>query len=137
MPINIDRALGIHAQALILRSRRAEVLAANLANADTPNYKARDIDFKAALTAAQNQLVTHTARAETTHPAHIALAAPAQSIPDVELVYREPQQSNVDGNTVDAQKEHSEFMQNALQYQASLTFLSGRIRSLLTAIRGE
>ena len=135
MPINIDRALGIHAQALLLRGRRTEVLAANLANADTPNYKARDIDFAATLNEIRNNSGGESPRVGVTHAKHMSPHAP--SGPAFELLYRTPQQPSIDGNTVDAQREHAEFMKNAVQYQASLSFLGGRLRTLLTAIRGE
>lgn len=134
MPTEIDRALGISAQALSLRARRAEVLAANLANADTPNYKARDIDFSTALSAAQRQLSSNDGGLRLTSPDHIPLPGDAGS---VELLYRTPPQASLDGNSVDTQTEHAAFMENAVRYQASLSFLSGRIRTLLTAIRGE
>ncbi len=130
--MNIDKAFGIHAVALQLRARRAEVLAANLANADTPNYKARDLDFKAALKAAAGR--ESAAALRTTHPRHIGGQGNAGG---VELRYRVPTQPSADGNTVDTQREQAAFAENALQYQASLTFLNGKIRSLKTAIKGE
>ena len=130
-----DAALGIHPQALLVGARRAEVLAANIANADTPGYKARDIDFRAALSGAQSQMQPSTTRLVTTDPAH--LTAAAGELPDETLLYRTPSQPSIDGNTVDAQVEYSQFSQNALHYQASLTFLSNRIKNLLTAIRGD
>lgn len=136
MPINIDSALGIHADALALRSRRAEVLANNLANADTPHYKARDFDFKSSLAKAQGQSPINSVRLVTTQSGHIAANAGAGRI-DAELQYRIPSQPSLDGNTVDTQIEQAEFTQNAIQYQTSLTFLSGKIRGLLTAIRGD
>jgi len=136
MPIDFEHALGIHAEALTLRSQRAQVLAANLANADTPHYKARDIDFQSVLSAEQQQTAPETVPLETTDPAHLVLSGQDNPM-GVELQYRQPYQSAIDGNTVDAQREHAEFMQNALQYQASLTFLSARLRTLLTAIRGD
>lgn len=133
MPMDLDSALGLHADALSLRARRAELLAANLAHADTPGYRARDLDFRAALAeASEGRAVPALA---TTHPRHLGAAAGAAD--RAEVLYRHPHQAAVDGNTVDTQREHAEFMQNALQYQASLTFLSARIRGLLTAIRGE
>lgn len=136
MPITIDSALGNHPQALTLRSQRAEVLAANLANADTPNYKARDIDFKSVLSTAQNSLSSAGAALPLAadNAAHIQ---PLASQSQAELLYRNPSQPSVDGNTVDSQVEYTEFARNALQYQASLTFLSGNIKMLLTAIRGD
>ena len=140
MPITIDNALGIHPQALTLRSQRAEVLAANLANADTPNYKARDIDFKSVLSAAQNTTSGPGTSTSTGLPLSASNAAHIQPLAgqsQAEILYRNPNQPSVDGNTVDSQVEYTEFARNALQYQASLTFLSGRIKTLLTAIRGD
>jgi len=125
----IDKAIGIHAQALQLRARRAELLASNLANADTPNYKARDLDFRSALTEAQQstQLVT-------TAPGHIASQG---GVAGAETLYRVPLQSSLDGNTVDSQMEQSRFAENAVRYRATLRFLGGTISTLMTAIRGE
>ena len=136
MPITLDNALGIHPQALVLRSQRAEVLAANLANADTPNYKARDIDFKSVLGAAQTNSANSGAPVTlaATNSGHMQ---PVSYPSNAELLYRQPHQPSVDGNTVDSQIEYTEFARNALQYQASLTFLGGRIKGLLTAIRGD
>ncbi|MDH4133531.1 MAG: flagellar basal body rod protein FlgB [Gammaproteobacteria bacterium] len=135
MPFNIDAALGIHPQALALRARRAEVLAANLANSDTPNYKARDIDFRAALSGAVAAQGTNGLTLAATDVAH----QPGENGAGVNaaLLYRTPMQPSIDGNTVDQHLEYSQFAQNALQYQASLTFLGGRIKTLLTAIRGD
>ena len=109
-------------------------LAANIANADTPNYKARDIDFRALLGGAQAQQAT--ARLVATNAAHLPDAEAAGNLGGA-LMYRMPLQPSIDGNTVDPQAEYAQFAQNALQYQSSLTFLSGRIRTLLTAIRGD
>lgn len=134
MPITIDSALGIHPQALTLRSQRAEVLAANMANADTPDYKARDIDFKSVLSATQSAGGNGALPMAASNVAHIQ---PLPSLSQAEVLYRNPRQPSVDGNTVDSQVEYTEFARNALQYQSSLTFLSGRIKTLLTAIRGD
>jgi flagellar basal-body rod protein FlgB len=131
MPISLDTALGIHAQALALRARRAEVLAANLANADTPGYKARDLDFAGTLAGAQGGAMGLAATARR------HLAGEPVTPGSGELLYRVPMQPSIDGNTVDTHTEYAEFALNALQYQASLTFLNGRIRTLTTAIRGE
>lgn len=130
MPIDIDSALGIHPQAMILRARRAEVLANNLANADTPNFKARDVDFRSVLRAVQND----GTNLRTTHTQHLQ---PSGSPAQPEVKFRNPHQASIDGNTVDAQVEYAEFARNSIEYQASLRFLDGRIRSLLTAIRGD
>ncbi len=128
MSIRFDAALGIHARALELRSQRAEVIAANLANADTPNYLARDVDFHAALARAQGG-----GAMTATDPRH--LQAPGSGAG--ELKFRVPTQPAVDGNTVDTQHESAAFAENALHYQGSLRLLNGRIRSLISAIRGE
>lgn len=133
MPISFDSALGIHPHALTLWSQRAEVLTANLANADTPGYKARDIDFKAALQQVQGQGAALSL--EATHAGH--LPSSAGRLPGGEALYRIPSQASIDGNTVDSQVEHSKFMQNALQYQASLDFLNGRFKGLVSALKGE
>lgn len=128
MPISLDAALGIHPMALSLRAERAGVLAANLANADTPHYKARDVDFAAQLKQASSEALA------ATHSAHFRAVS---ELPGGALLYRAPMQSAVDGNTVDTQIEQAEFGRNAVQYQASLTFLSGRFHTLLSAIRGD
>jgi flagellar basal-body rod protein FlgB len=133
MPFNIDSALGIFPKALALQARRAEMLAANLANADTPNYKARDIDFKAALQSAQE--MTGATGLQRTQAGHIAADADMEAMGLVR--YRVPHQSSLDGNTVNAEMEQAEFTRNAIQYQATLTFLGGRIRTMMTAIRGD
>ena len=132
MPINFTQALGIHPEALSIRARRAEILAANMANADTPGYKARDIDFKAALAGAQND--DPQLSLKRTSPSHIA----GTLVDDpLAVKFRVPNQPSVDGNTVDADRERSEFASNAVGYEASLTFLNGRLSSLMTAIKGD
>ncbi len=133
MPINFDTAFGIHDDALMLHGRRAGILAANLANADTPHYKARDIDFKAVL--GQVSGTQGGPRLTTTHPRH--LAGTGSGVPGGELQYRVPHQPSLDGNTVDTDIEQAAFMENGLRYQASLRFLGGRIKTLMTAIRGD
>lgn len=134
MPFNIDSALGIFPQALALHARRAEMLASNLANADTPNYKARDIDFKAALQSAQGQ-TPGAVGLKRTQAGHIGSDSDMEAMGLVK--YRVPNQSALDGNTVNAEVEQAEFTRNAIQYQAALTFLGGRIKTMMTAIRGD
>ncbi len=129
MSISFDKALGIHAQSLLLRGQRAAVLAANLANADTPHYKAQDLDFKKALQQASKDRI----KLQTTQASHINADQSGQG----EVLYRIPNQPAIDGNTVNTHIEQSEFMQNALQYQASLRFLSGSFKGLISAIRGD
>lgn len=136
MGISFDQALGIHEQALNFRAKRAEVLANNIANADTPNYKARDVDFSSVL-ASQAQKTSGTAFAlERTNTQHIAADGFDESA-DGTLKYRVPSQPSLDQNTVDAQIENSNYAQNAVDFQASFTLLNNRFKGLLTAIRGE
>jgi flagellar basal-body rod protein FlgB len=132
MPINLDNYLGNLATALELRGKRAEVLASNMANADTPNYKARDFDFKTALGQAQGQQVS----LRTTAKGHITPAGAGTGAQPA-MQYRIPGQPALDGNTVDIQQEKSAFTENAVQYQATLSFLDSRIKGLMSALRGE
>ena len=134
MAISFQDATGFFEQTLTLRSRRAEVLANNLANADTPHFKARDIDFAA-------ELKRNLAGKER---ARFALNATSERhLPGVAMVglddlkFRTPHQPSVDGNTVEEQVEHAAFMQNALAFQASFTFLNSKFKGLTSAIKGE
>lgn len=131
--MKLDDVFGIHEQALKLRAKRGEILAANLANADTPNYKARDIDFQQVLkgqTQGDSQV-----RLAATQPGHIAPSLDPTAA--AHMMYRVPAQPSLDGNTVEAEREQMAFSSNSFQYQASLRFLDGRIKGLLTAIRGN
>ncbi|MET0988288.1 MAG: flagellar basal body rod protein FlgB [Steroidobacteraceae bacterium] len=130
----LDSYLGIHASALKLRSQRTELLASNLANADTPNFKARDLDFKQAL--AQAGGADSPVRMATTGTGHIA-ANNALNGTGGELKYRTPLAPSLDGNTVDVQLEQAAFAENGVRYQATLNFLSSKFRGLLTAITGQ
>lgn len=132
MAINLDNYLGHLSNALELRGRRAEQLASNMANADTPNYKARDFDFKAALNQAQGDQM----RMRTTQKGHIPVNGSGSGV-QPHLQYRIPSQPSLDGNTVDTQLEKSAFTENAVQYQATLNFLDSQIRGLKDALRGE
>lgn len=127
----MENLFGIHATALKLRANRAELLAANIANADTPNYKARDIDFKRVLAAK----TAETADIKVTNGKHIDSSGNSKM--GAEILYRMPSQPSLDGNTVDLQTERSAFLENSMMYQASLQFLNGKISGLMTAIRGE
>ena len=128
-----DKIFGIHAQALNLRAQRASLLAANLANSDTPNYKARDIDFKTVLGA---QAMASDMSMRTTDPQHQRRAG-LGGFDDVTLKYRIPQQPSLDGNTVDEQVEKSEFSSNAVRYMASLKFLENRVSGIIRALKEE
>lgn len=135
MSISFSNALGIHEQALDVRVKRAEVLANNLANADTPGFKARDLDFRAIL---GSQMQTTGAGeplpVEMTDSRHLSMGGSAS---EGALLYRTPNQPSVDGNTVDTQQETAEFMKNTLQFQTSFRFLNGKFNSLTTALKGE
>lgn len=133
MSSKIDAAFGMHARALQLYGQRAEVLAANMANADTPGYKARDIDFRSVL----NGVTQGELPLARTSSGHIDTAAGVGSALHMQLKYRVPHQASVDGNTVDAQVEQAQFAENAIRHQASYTFLNGTIKTLLGAIKGE
>lgn len=132
MSISFENAFGIHESAIIFREQRAEVLANNLANADTPNFKARDIDFSKALELAQSNQSKGLNR---THFNHFDNRMQNQT---EALLYRNPLQPDTgDGNSVDTQVEQMKFAENSMQYQTSLRFLDGKIKGLLLAIRGE
>lgn len=132
MPITLDQFLAPHSEALRVGARRAELIARNLANADTPHYKARDIDFQDVLGKAQGAAGSTLS---TTHGAHLQPGA-ADNF-GAELLYRVPALPRLDGNTVDTQVEQAAFAENALHYSASLAFISGQLKTLQSAIRGE
>jgi len=134
VPISFDSAFGIHEQALLVREKRTEILAENLANVDTPNFKARDIDFKSALKQAAGGNGQGGIQLDTTSPSHIQSNGDISTTP---LLYRVPTQPSADGNTVENQIEQSQFAENAVRYQASFTFLSESIKGLISAIRGQ
>lgn len=133
MAINFSTALGMHEQALILRTQRTALLANNIANASTPGYKARDIDFQALLTQAGNRSY-RSVDVLKTHQRHIGgVSISAQA----EAMYRIPNQASVDGNTVDEQIENAAFARNALEHQASFQFLNSKFTGLMKALKGE
>ena len=131
MPINIDKALGALPDHLALYGKRSTLLASNIANADTPGFKARDIDFRSVLARTGSERLT----LETTNRGHISTGSAAS--PQAESLYRIPNQPALDGNTVDTQVEQAEFTENAVRYQSTLTFLNGRFASLKLAIKGQ
>lgn len=133
MRFDLDSVFGIHEKAIMLRSQRAQVLAENLANADTPNYKARDMDFKTALSNAQGKF--DAGNMVSTNSKHFGTKNTESLAND--LIERPASQPSMDGNTVDTQIEQSAFLRNALEYQVSLRLLGGTIKGLMSAIRGE
>ncbi len=132
MAISFDKALGVHQHTVGIRSKRAETLASNLANANTPGFKAKDIDFQRALNAATSGSSMGMSR---THERHIVASASRSS---GEQKFRVPNQPDTgDGNTVDAQLERNIFMQNSLEYQTSLDFLGSKFKNMTKAIKGQ
>lgn len=132
----LDSMIGFHRQVLNVRDSRQQILAVNIANSDTPNYQARDIDFNAEL----NKALEHTqgtsvsnAALQTTHANHIALNA--LNVASQDILYRIPYQSSADGNTVDMDKERMELMDNSVRYQSSLTFLGQQFKHLSTVLQ--
>jgi len=130
----IDNALGISQQVLAIRTQRMNLLAANIANADTPNYKARDIDFQSALASAQSERSSNGTRMSATNPDHFALTDAMGTAAHVQ--YRSADSLSLNGNTVEPHREHAQFMENAMKYQVSLNLLDSRIKGLMGAIKG-
>jgi flagellar basal-body rod protein FlgB len=146
----LDEMMRFQETALNLREKRQQVLASNIANADTPNYKARDIDFNKALqTALSNSgggtvssasaasAASGLTKTTITHLSGNAPTGSAGSIDGTPLLYSNPAQGSIDGNTVDMDMQRNAFTDNAMRYEASLTFLSSKIKSMLTAIQGQ
>lgn len=133
-----DPLFGVHPAAMQLQRRRMELIAANIANADTPGFQARDVDFRQVLASTQS-----VDAPMQTHANHLGgnaggragdVAGPADA---GATVYRVPVQPSADGNTVDVQIEQAQFADAALRYQAGLSFLDSRIKSLITALTGQ
>ena len=137
MPTSLDQYIGVHAAALDVRGRRTELIANNLANADTPGYKARDIDFREAMARVSGDKATQGVHLTTTQAGHIGGASAADAVTGPDLKYRTLLAPALDGNTVDSQLEQAAFAENAVRYQATLTFLNNKFRGLLTAIMGS
>lgn len=135
----LDQALHFHQTVLSLRAQRQQMLASNIANADTPNYKARDIDFNSALKQAlgQGSQVVQPAPLAKTAATHLGGTNLHLSSSGAALMYRTVQQGSVDGNTVDMDVERNQFADNALRYEAGITLMGAQIKGLLTAIQGQ
>lgn len=132
-----DPLFGVHAQALGLWQRRAEVISSNLANADTPGFLARDLDFRKAMAAATGAVEGNALPMTATESGHIG-GNPAFAMADADkLAYRAQTQPTMDGNTVDTQVEQAQFAGNAIHYQASLSFITGQIHAMRLAITGS
>lgn len=133
MSFSFGNTFNLHEQALYLQARRTELLSSNLANAETPHYKAKDFDFNASLLAAVRNPLGNKPLTETSSK-HIQ---PKKSDYRFETLFRMPYQASLDGNTVESQVEMSAFNDNAIRYMASLRFLNGKISTLMSAIRGD
>ncbi|QWA09086.1 flagellar basal body rod protein FlgB [Sodalis ligni] len=131
----LDAALQFQQEALNLRAQRQEILAANIANADTPGYQARDMDFASELNKAltQGRASGNALSLTTTSPRHIE--ATTSVSPVSQLMYRVPDQPALDGNTVDMDRERTAFAENSLQYQANLTVLGGQIKNMNSVLQ--
>jgi flagellar basal-body rod protein FlgB len=116
-----------------MQARRAQILGANLANADTPGYKAKDIDFKSVLASAGDKSIPSSPM-RITNSKHIE---PEGYVFGAEMMYRVPMQASLDGNSVEAQVEMAEFSENAMRYMMSLRVVNGRLNGILTAFKGE
>ncbi|OUS11542.1 flagellar basal-body rod protein FlgB [Gammaproteobacteria bacterium 53_120_T64] len=127
MSAQVGSILGKQAQGLYFHAQRAELLAANIANAETPGYRARDVDFRSALRTASAE------RLEQSHAGHMQ----ANSGFDTQVFYRKPAQGSINGNGVDMPMEQSAYAENAVRYQVNLRFLDGKIKGLMLALRGD
>ena len=132
----LDNDLRFQQEALNLRAERQKVIASNIANADTPNYRARDFDFARELSSAVQQgRAASGMQLTTTSAAH--LRAKQEAAPVRDLLYRVPDQPSLDGNTVDMDRERTQFADNTVRYQASLSFLNSRLQGLKTAMQPD
>ncbi len=126
----LDNALNAHSSAVLLRAKRAEILAANLANADTPGYKARDMDFKQVYSQVR---AGGEIAPKLTHRSHF----PINDNSALNIMPRTPNKEATNGNTVEREVEQSAFSENSVRYLASLRFLSGSIKGISDALKGE
>ncbi len=133
-----DSALDFQAQALVLRSERQRLIASNIANADTPGYVARDMDFAKTLQAATATLPSSSTLA-TSHAGHIGAGTAGLSggLAGSELTYATASQTSLDRNTVDVDRERASFADNAIKYEATLRFINSNVRTSLSAITGQ
>ena len=146
---NLTSGLDIHSKALVLRAERQRIIASNIANADTPGYVARDINFKEALSqqirSDSNELSNASQRPTfkesnmTTHPGHIALSglSSSQLTGGSDLAYTIQSQPSVDGNSVDLDRERANFVDNSVRYESTLRFINGQAKTILSAIQGQ
>ncbi len=143
MLANLTNALDFHAKALVLRAERQRIIASNIANADTPGYVGRDINFKEAMnTATENSAriapqAAHGNASGTSNARHIPLQAASTSLGPTALAYTTQTQPSMDGNSVDMDRERANFVDNSVRYEATLRFINGRSKTILSAIQGQ
>lgn len=133
MASGFDNLLGFHEHALNIQANRTQLIGANLANADTPGYKARDLDFKMAMQNAEQGMLG-AGPLKMTRVAHIQ---PEGYAAGQEIMYRMPTQASLDGNSVETHVEMAQFTENSIRYLTSLRIVSGRLNKLISAFRGE
>lgn len=134
---NLTTGLDFHSKALVLRADRQRILAGNIANADTPGFMARDLNFKEAMGAASDgrlALQTSSSSLVTTHARHLDTST---STIERNLGYSVSSQPSVDGNSVDLDRERANFADNAIRYESTLRFINGHSKTLLSAIQGQ
>lgn len=143
---NMTSNLDFHSKALVLRAERQRTIASNIANADTPGYAARDLNFKEAMAnatggpSANLRASSSTAgnTSGTTHPKHIALTGSSGSLNSAStLGYVAQTQPSADGNSVDLDRERANFVDNSVRYESTLRFINGSAKGLLSAIQGQ
>ncbi len=143
MLANLTSTLDFHSKALVLRAERQRVIASNIANADTPGYAGRDVNFKEAMGAAtgtspQLRSLTPAAPSDSaSHARHFALQASTASLGSSALSYTTQTQPAMDGNSVDMDRERANFVDNSVRYEATLRFINGQSKTLLSAIQGQ
>ena len=141
---NMTNVLDFQAKALVVRSERQRVIASNIANADTPGYAARDVNFKDAMESALGNETSLTPSAPSggladgrTHPQHIPLQSTTGSLGAAKLDYAMQSQPAMDGNSVDLDRERANFVDNSVHYEATLRFINGQSKAILSAIQGQ
>jgi flagellar basal-body rod protein FlgB len=133
----LGESLEFQSQALMLRSERQRLLASNIANADTPGYVARDMDFASALREATGTALAGTPALQALRASLSALPGQAGGVAETHLRYAAPSQTNLDGNSVDMDRERASFADNSLKYEATLRFINGHVRTMLDAMKSH
>ena len=139
---NLTNGLDFQSKALVLRAERQRVIASNIANADTPGYVGRDLNFKSAMEAATGstslpKLPSSASTNSTSNARHIPLQSSTASLGSSGLAYTVQTQPSMDGNSVDLDRERANFVDNSVRYEATLRFINGQSKTLLSAIQGQ